>query len=96
MERATLSVSQPSPTKLPGIGPPTKVYKWRNAWLQLHMWQRIALLDTSGSRGPRGFRCSMPQHKGILGLVDRSVWVGGGAPSYRQEEGEWDRMFLKG
>jgi hypothetical protein len=26
---------------------------------------------------------------------DRSGWVGGGAPSERQEEGEWDRGFLK-
>jgi hypothetical protein len=28
-------------------------------------------------------------------LEDRNRWVGGGAPSYRQGEEGWNRVFLK-
>jgi hypothetical protein len=30
----------------------TGTYTWRDPWLQLHVWQRMALLDISGRRGP--------------------------------------------
>jgi hypothetical protein len=46
--------------ELPGAGPPTKEYTWRDPWLQMHMWQRMTLLDISGRRGPctpEGVRC---------------------------------------
>ena len=36
MEGATLSTGQ-VPLELPGTGPPTKEYTWRDPWLQLHM-----------------------------------------------------------
>ena len=32
-----------TPSKLLETGPPNKDYTWRDPWLQLHMWQRIAL-----------------------------------------------------
>ena len=37
-----------SPLELPGTGPPSKEYTWRDPWLWLNMWQRMAFLDISG------------------------------------------------
>ena len=31
------SVNQPDPLELPGTKPPTKMYKWRDPWLQVYM-----------------------------------------------------------
>jgi hypothetical protein len=36
------------PPALLGTGSPTKEYTWKYPWLQLHMWQKMALLDISG------------------------------------------------
>jgi hypothetical protein len=77
---ATVSTCQ-TPMELPGTGPPTKEYTWRNPWLQLHMWQRMALLDISGRRSLWAWGCSMSQCKGMPGQEDRNGWVGGGIPS---------------
>jgi hypothetical protein len=55
------NISQPDLPELPGTKPPTKEYTWRDPWLQLHMWQRMAL---SGIWSCEGL---MPQHKGMLG-----------------------------
>jgi hypothetical protein len=46
------SVNRPDTLELPGTGPPTKEYTWRDPWLWPHMWQRMVLLDISGSSGP--------------------------------------------
>jgi hypothetical protein len=43
---------QYQPQELPGTKPSTKEYTWRDPWLHLHMYQRMALLDISGRRGP--------------------------------------------
>jgi hypothetical protein len=59
-------------TELPGTGPPTKKYTWRDPWL----WQRITLLDISGRRGLWASGCSMPQCRVIPGWEGRSGWVG--------------------
>jgi hypothetical protein len=37
----------------------------------------------------------MPQCKGMPGWGGRSRWVGGGTPSYKQDEGIWNRGFLE-
>jgi hypothetical protein len=42
----------PDPLELQGTGTPTKEYTLRYTWLRPHMWQRMALLDISGRRGP--------------------------------------------
>jgi hypothetical protein len=47
------SVSKPDPLDLPGTGPPTNEYTWSDPWRWPHMWERMALLDISGRRGPR-------------------------------------------
>ena len=46
------TVNRPDPLELPGTGTPTKEYTWRDTWLWPYMWQRMALLDISGKRGP--------------------------------------------
>ena len=33
---------------LPGTGPPTKEYTWRDPWLWPHMWQRMTFLASVG------------------------------------------------
>jgi hypothetical protein len=56
--RGTNSVNQPDLPVLLGSGSLTKEYTWKNSWLQLHMWQRMALLGISGRKtllGPRVF-----------------------------------------
>ena len=45
-------ISKPDPLEFPGTGPPTKVYTWRDPWLQQHMWQRMALFYISERSGP--------------------------------------------
>ena len=40
------------PPQLPGTGPPTTEYTWRDSGLQSHMWQRMALLDIVGGEAP--------------------------------------------
>jgi hypothetical protein len=81
-------MNQPVPPELPGTKPPTKVYTWRDPWLQLHRQQKRALLDINGRRGPWSCEGSMPQCKGMPGPGSRSGWVG------EQGEGAWDRGFL--
>jgi hypothetical protein len=46
------SINQPDPSEIPGTRPPTKDYTWRDPCLWPNMWQRMALLDISGRRGP--------------------------------------------
>jgi hypothetical protein len=46
------SLNWPDPQKLPGTGPPTKEYTWKDPWLWPHMWQRMASLDISERKGP--------------------------------------------
>jgi hypothetical protein len=59
----------------------TKGYTWRDPWLCLHKWERMALLDFSGRRDPWAWGCSMPQCREIPGWEDGSGWAGRGAPS---------------
>jgi hypothetical protein len=50
-EGATMSKGQiPCPLELPGTGPQTKEYAWRDPWRCPHMCLRIALLDISERR----------------------------------------------
>jgi hypothetical protein len=44
------SVNRSDPTELLGMEPPTKEYTWRDPWLHSHMWQGMALWNTSGRR----------------------------------------------
>jgi hypothetical protein len=46
------SVNQPDLQELPGTGPSTKEYTWRDPWFQPHMWQRMTLLDISERNSP--------------------------------------------
>jgi hypothetical protein len=45
---------------------------WRDPWLQLLMWQRVALMNISGRSSPWVWGCSMPQCRGMPGQEDRS------------------------
>jgi hypothetical protein len=47
--------------KLPGTKPPTKEHTCRVPWLQLHMYQRMALLVINRRSGPWSWEGSMPQ-----------------------------------
>jgi hypothetical protein len=70
------SVNRPDAQGLLGIGPPTKEYTWSNSWHWPHMWQRMALLDICGRRGPWAWGCLMLQGRGMSGREDGSGWVG--------------------
>jgi hypothetical protein len=70
--RTTVSTNQ-KPPELPGTKPPTKGCTWRDPWLQVHMQQRMALLDIPGRRGP--WFCVGNAR------VGRQEWVGGWAAS---------------
>jgi hypothetical protein len=52
--RTTISTNQTHP-ELPGTKPSTKEY----TWLQLHMWQRVALTCIKGRRGPWSYESSI-------------------------------------
>jgi hypothetical protein len=52
VHRKNSNINQLKPPELPGTKPQTKENTWRNPWLWLHMYQRMALLDISGRRGP--------------------------------------------
>jgi hypothetical protein len=44
------SVNRPNPLELPCTGPTTKEYTWRDPWLCLYMWQRMALMDITSEK----------------------------------------------
>jgi hypothetical protein len=71
------SVSRPDPPGAPRDWT-NNHQSWRDPGLQPHMWQRMALLDISGRRGPWATGCLMPQCRGTPGREDRSGvgWVG--------------------
>jgi hypothetical protein len=46
------SVNRPDPPELLGTVPSTKEYTGSNPWLQINMWQRMALLNISGRSSP--------------------------------------------
>jgi hypothetical protein len=69
-------MNQPVAPELPGTKPPTKEYTWIDQWFQLHMYQRMALLDNSGKRGPWSCEGLMPQCRGIPGQGYGSGWFG--------------------
>jgi hypothetical protein len=50
--RKISNINQPVTPELPETKSPSKEYTWRDPWLQLHMYQRMALLDINGRRGP--------------------------------------------
>ena len=55
---ATVSTSQtPPPLELPGTGPPTKEYTWKDPWFQPHMWQKMdGLVGHQWEERPLGLR----------------------------------------
>jgi hypothetical protein len=55
-------------------------YTWRDPWLRPHMWQRIVLLDISGSL--------MLQCRGMTGQQE---WVGGWVDGGETGRGEMRR-----
>ena len=61
--------------ELPGTGPPTDEYTWRDPWLWPHMWQRTALLDISGRKCLWAREGYMPQCRGMPGREGRRGWV---------------------
>jgi hypothetical protein len=83
MEGATVSTGQnPSPDpELQGTGPPTKEYTWRDPWILLNMWHRMAFLASVGGEalGPETLGCLIPKYRGMPGQEDRSGQVGGRA-----------------
>ena len=87
MEGATVSTGQ--------TPPPTKDYTWSSPGRWPHMWQKLALLDISGRRGPPAWGCSMPQCRGMSGQEDGTGWVGehphrggGGVLQFLKETGK--------
>jgi hypothetical protein len=71
MEGAAVSTSQ-IPQNSRGTGPPTTEFTRRDSWLWLHKWQRMALMNISGRRGPWAWGDLMPQCRGLPGQEDRS------------------------
>ena len=70
MEGATVSTGQTCPIPPdPGTGPPNKEYTWRDPWSWLHVWQRMALLDINGKRGPKGVEECQCRKLGVGGWV---------------------------
>ena len=53
--RKNYSIKQLNHPELPGIKSPTKMY----TWLQLHMYQRMALSHINGRRGPWSYEGSI-------------------------------------
>jgi hypothetical protein len=43
------------------VSPNQRVYIWRDPWLQLHLWQRMALLGVNGKRGSWSCEGLIPQ-----------------------------------
>jgi hypothetical protein len=74
-------INQPVLPELSGTKPPTKEYTWSDPWLQLHMYQRMALSVINGRRGPWSSEGSMPQCGRMTGWCGESRWMRGGAPS---------------
>jgi hypothetical protein len=60
--RTTISTNQtpPPPPGLPGAKPPTKVYTWKDPWLQPHMYHRMVLSGIKGRGGPWSCEGLMP------------------------------------
>jgi hypothetical protein len=52
--------------------PSTKEYTWRDPMHQMHMLQRMALLDINGRRDPWSWKGWIPQGRGILRWGDWS------------------------
>ena len=88
--RKNNNVNPPDPSELPVTKPPTKEYTWRDPWLQLHVWQRMALSGINRRRGPWSCESSIPQCKGMLGSGSKSGWFG------EQAEGGGIRGFSEG
>ena len=93
--RTIISTNQTSPV-LSGTKPPTKVYTWRNPWLQSYMQQRIALSGINVRRGPWSCEVSMHQQRGMPGLGGRNGSVGGRTPSQKQGECDGIGGFWRG
>jgi len=74
--RTTIPTNQPPLPEHPGTKLPTKEYTWSDPWLQLHMWQRMALSGINGRGRSESCEGLMPQHRGIIGRWDRGGWVG--------------------
>jgi hypothetical protein len=68
---------RPPTPELPGTMPPTKEYKWRDPWLQSHMYLKMALSGINGRRGP--WSCEGWMDAPVWGnsRVGRWVWLGG-------------------
>jgi hypothetical protein len=73
MEGAKISTGQTCP-ELPRTGPPTKEHTWRDPWHWLHIWQKMAVLDISGRRGPWARGWWMPR---MTEQEDRKMGVSG-------------------
>jgi hypothetical protein len=67
------SINRQDPVEL--LGTQAKEYAWRDPWLCLHMWQRMALLGVSGRNSPWVWGCMIPQCRGMPGWEDGSGWV---------------------
>jgi hypothetical protein len=85
-------MNQPVSPELPGTKAPTKEDTWRDLWLQLHMYQRMALSDISGRRAHWSCEGSMTQYMGVPGQGSRSGWVG----EQGETEGEGGEGFRRG
>jgi hypothetical protein len=52
-----------------------RVHTWRDSWLQLHMYQKMASSVINGRRGLWSCEGSMLQCRGMPGPGKRSGWV---------------------
>jgi hypothetical protein len=81
------NINQP---ELTGSKPPTKVYKWRDPWLQPYMWQRMALSGISGRIGAWSCEGLMPQRRG------RRLGVGGRVMMMHPHRSRWSGDWIGG
>jgi hypothetical protein len=75
------NINHPDPPELPRTKPATKQYTWRDPWVQLHIYQRMALSYINGRGVSLYCESQMPHCRGIIVWWDGSEWVSGGASS---------------
>jgi hypothetical protein len=80
-----------------GTKPTTKENTWVGPCHQLHMYQRIALPDINGSRGPWSCGGLLSKCMGILEVeVGVGGWIGDNPLRGKWGDGGWDEGLRKG
>jgi len=63
----TTTLTNQTPPELPGTKPPTNEYTWRDPWLQLHMYQRMALFSINRRKSSWSCEGLFPHWRGMPG-----------------------------